>query len=117
MELIRFLDGWTTDRKESTINLLNEVAPIVGTTVKVAITCIRSVDDFYIHIPEISAQYNPSSLNELKNKMNVPEMVKQYKPCVDKPSKHYAFHIKFYSFILLAISTCNPNVRNHLLIL
>lgn len=81
-------DGWTTDRKESTISLANEVAPMVGTVVKVCITCICDVDVFYVHIPTISAQYNPASLNGLKNQMNVPEIVKQYKPCTEKPSKY-----------------------------
>lgn len=82
------LDGWTTDRRASTISLVNEVAPMVGSTVKVCVTCIRNVDDFHVHIPQISAQFNPASLNGLKNQMNVPDMVKQYKPCVEKPSKY-----------------------------
>lgn len=79
-------DGWTTDRKAATINLPNDVAPMAGSTMKVAVMCIQSVDDFYVHIPEISAQFNPSTLNGLKNEMNTPNMVKQYKPCTEKPS-------------------------------
>lgn len=87
------LDGWTTDRKAAQINLLNEVAPLVGSTVKVCITHIRNVDDFHVHIPEISAQFHPASLNGLKNEMNKPEIVKKYKSSVDKPSKYSFFLI------------------------
>lgn len=80
-------DGYTTDRKTSIISLMNEVSPVVGSTVKVCVTHIRNVDDFYVHIPEISAQFNPASLMGLKNQMNKPEIVKQYKPYTEKPSK------------------------------
>lgn len=79
-------DGWTSDRKVSTITLANDVCPLVGSTYKVCVTCIRSADDFFVHIPEISAQFNPPSLLGLKNQMNVPDMVKQYKPCTENPS-------------------------------
>lgn len=67
---------------------MNEVAPVVGSIVKVCVTHIRKADDFYVYIPELSAQFNPPSLSGLKNQMNTPEIGKQYKPCADKPSKY-----------------------------
>lgn len=95
-------DGWTTDRRASTISLMNEVAPIIGSTVKVCVTHIRKVDDFYVHIPEISAQFDPASLNELKNQMNLPEMAKLYKPSAEKPSNYF----QMFSILFDLIGTC-----------
>lgn len=68
------------------IKLANDEVPIVGSTVKVCITCLANVEELYIHIPEISARYDPSSLEELKNELNAAETVKLYKPLVGIPS-------------------------------
>lgn len=68
------------------IKLANDEVPNIGSIVKVCITCIVNVDELYIHIPEISARYDPSSLKELKNELNAPETVKLYKPVVGMPS-------------------------------
>lgn len=68
------------------INLFNNEVPLVGSTVKVCVTSIVDVDEFYVHIPEISARYHPGSLEELKNEINDPEIVKQFKTFVGVPS-------------------------------
>lgn len=77
--LFWILDGLTRDRKESKSKLPSSCVPMVGNTVKISITCIINADEFYAHIPEISAQNQSGSLLEFQNKLNCPEMVKFYK--------------------------------------
>lgn len=73
-----FEDGFTRDRKESLINLASDIVPVIGSTVKVCVTCI---------VPETSARFGAGSLIDLKKEMNADEMVKQYKPFVGLPSE------------------------------
>lgn len=79
------LDGSTRDRK-ATMNKLDTVyVPMIGSTVKVCITCIVSVEEFYVHIPEMSARSSCGSLEELKRKINAINMVNKYQPFVGMP--------------------------------
>lgn len=70
------------------VSLSTDVVPIVGSTVKVCVTSITSVEEFHVHIPEISARFGAGSLEDLKKAMNAADMVKQYKPFVGMPSEY-----------------------------
>lgn len=59
--------------------MLQQSLPIVGSTVKVCVTCIVSAAEFYVHIPEIAARMMTDSLGTLKQKMNADNMVEQYR--------------------------------------
>lgn len=54
--------------------------PGIGSMYKIAITCIVSAEEFYAHIPEMSAQTLSGSLEEFKKKINAVNMVEQYQP-------------------------------------
>lgn len=70
------------------ISLSTDIVPIVGSKVKVCVTSIASVEEFYVHIPEITARFGAGSLKELKRDINAVDMVKQYKRFVGAPSEY-----------------------------
>lgn len=79
------LGGLTRDRKAIKHKLNPGYTPLVGSTVKICITCIKSPDEFYANIPEISARNMCGSLNVLKEKINEIDLVKQYTPFIGVP--------------------------------
>lgn len=62
--------------------------PKIGSTYKVAVTCIESADEFYVYIPEMSAKSLFGSLEEFKKKLNASGMVEQYQPFIGTPSMY-----------------------------
>lgn len=79
-----FPDGWTRDRQKST-QLITDYLPLVGSTVKVCVTCVLSPDEFYAHIPEIFVFFGFGSIKDLKASLNADNMIKQYEPFVGIP--------------------------------
>lgn len=60
--------------------MLQQPLPIVGSTIKVCVTCIVNAAEFYVHIPEIAARTMSDSLGRFKQRMNADNMVEQYRP-------------------------------------
>lgn len=58
---------------------------MIGSTVKVGVTCIVSAVEFFVHIPEIAARMMCDSLARFKQKINAENMVDQYRPFVGVP--------------------------------
>lgn len=70
------------------VNLGTDVVPVIGSTVKVCVTCIVNVEEIFAHFPEVSARFGAGSLEDLKRGINAVDMVKQYKPFVGMPSEY-----------------------------
>lgn len=58
---------------------------MVGSTVKVCVTCIVSAVEFFVHIPEVAVHSMSDSLQRFKEKMNAENMVEKYKRFVGIP--------------------------------
>lgn len=84
-----FPGGLTRDRKVIKHKLNPGYTPAVGTMVKICITCIKSADEFYANIPEISARNMCDSLKDFKQKINDSTIVKEYKAFVGVPGTKF----------------------------
>lgn len=76
-------DGWTRDQKEE-YQLVSNILPNVDTIVDVMVTCVVSIEEFYVMMPEIACKYGVT-LESLKRNINNPAITCEYRKMNDLP--------------------------------